>query len=544
MEQNKNKKRIWLGILALIGLLCANLVYLLTVWLASKYDKVTLDQFIYQMKSSAAGANRSLAKSAWVRVGVYGLIYTFVEVLIYFIISGKLRKLLHDNKVYLKLCATNVCRFITKRALPLALALLAISCTFFTLELDVVHYVKALATDSTFIEEEYVNPNDVKITFPEKKRNLIYIFLESMEVAYADTEAGGPITDNFIPELAQLAEDYINFSHDDDLGGAQSFSGTTWTAAALVSQTSGVAVQVPLTAGRFGGTEEDSQFMPGIVTIGEVLEDAGYQQYFLMGSDSDFGGRDTYFTKHGNYEILDTKALKAAGRLPEDYRKWWGFEDKKLWEYAKEELTRLSESDQPFNFTMLTCDSHFPNGYRCEDCGKEYNKKYPNVLHCCSIKVLEFINWCKQQPFYENTTIVLCGDHLTMDPKFFADVNPDYQRTIYNCIINAPVEPVNEKNRVFGTFDMFPTTLGALGVEIEGDRLGLGTNLFSETPTLAEQYGFDYVDYELQKNSDYYNSKFLDMYEMPLKQEEDETTGTSTTGSVPSTGTSVPATTN
>ena len=34
--------------------------------------------------------------------------------------------------------------------------------------------------------------------------------------------------------------------------------------------------------------------------------------------------------------------------------------------------------------------------------------------------------------------------------------------------------------------DMFPTTLASLGAVIDGDRLGLGTNLFSDKPTLAE----------------------------------------------------------
>ena len=121
-----------------------------------------------------------------------------------------------------------------------------------------------------------------------------------MEVTYAEPEAGGPIIDNFIPELAQLAEENINFSHNDGLGGAHSFSGTTWTAAALVSQTSGVALQVPLNAGRFGGEDETGEYMPGVVTIGEVLEDAGYRQMFLMGSDAEFGGRNTYFSDHGN----------------------------------------------------------------------------------------------------------------------------------------------------------------------------------------------------------------------------------------------------
>jgi phosphoglycerol transferase len=41
-------------------------------------------------------------------------------------------------------------------------------------------------------------------------------------------------------------------------------------------------------------------------------------------------------------------------------------------------------------------------------------------------------------------------------------------------------------NRLFSAVDMFPTTLAALGVEIPGDRLGIGTNLFSEQPTIMK----------------------------------------------------------
>ena len=53
--------------------------------------------------------------------------------------------------------------------------------------------------------------------------------------------------------------------------------------------------------------------------------------------------------------------------------------------------------------------------------------------------------------------------------------------------------------------DMFPTTLAAMGVQIEGDRLGLGTNLFSKRATLAEEIGYE----ALNENVSRY-SKFLD----------------------------------
>jgi hypothetical protein len=46
------------------------------------------------------------------------------------------------------------------------------------------------------------------------------------------------------------------------------------------------------------------------------------------------------------------------------------------------------------------------------------------------------------------------------------------------CFINPGVEVENpEKRRLYGTIDMFPATLASLGVKIEDNRLGLGSNL-------------------------------------------------------------------
>ena len=507
-----NKKHLWKPIVAFVILLLANLLMFLTIWMSKKYDQVSLDQFIYQIKTSAAGANRSLMNSAYVRVGVYGAVLTLIELLAYLIVSGTLfywiSKAFHIEKLREFLVNCKALRYVANAMPFLAVGMLVFSIGFFTVKMNFVEYATGFLTKSTFIEDNYADPEEVTLTFPEKKRNLIYIFLESLEVTFAEPEAGGYIVDNFMPELTALAENHVNFSHDDNLGGALSYWGTNWTAAAMVTQTAGVPVQVPVLATNFGG---DDPYMPGVVSIGELLDDAGYHNTLLVGSNADFGDRDDYFKDHGDFEIIDTESLKAEGRLDPDYRVWWGFEDAKLFQYAKEELTRLSQEEEPFNFTMLTCDTHFPNGYRCNLCQTEYKKKYPNVVACASRQLDEFIKWIQEQPFYENTTIVLCGDHLTMDPNFMQPVDPQYQRSIYNCIINPATEPVNEKNRQFGTFDMMPTTLAAMGVTIEGDRLGLGTNLFSDKKTLTEEYGHAYVNREFQKYSRFYNKVLLGM---------------------------------
>ena len=83
------------------------------------------------------------------------------------------------------------------------------------------------------------------------------------------------------------------------------------------------------------------------------------------------------------------------------------------------------------------------------------------------------------------------------------DIDDKYVRTTYNCIINPVNTPINSKNRVFSSLDMLPTTLSAIGVEIKGDRLGLGTDLFSSTPTLCEELGVEKYQEELERNNEY-----------------------------------------
>ncbi len=493
-------------IAAIVGLTLGSLLFSLAVWLDNEYDNVSIDQFLYQMKTPAAGADMTLTFYAVAKVGSLCILLLTLGMVLYYFCAGCFEKYFPQNRRYQRFCKTAFCRFITKSALPISLTLTVLASCFFAVKLKIPDYVQAMTDKSDFIEAHYANPDEVKLTFPDQKRNLIYIFLESMESTFAAPVEGTAITDNFIPELTALANEHIHFSADESIGGAYSYAGTTWTAAAMVAHTAGVPIQVPLSANAYS----EEGYMSGAVSIGELLAREGYNQMLLLGSDAEFAARDAYFTEHGGYTILDINALKAQGRLPEDYREWWGFEDEKLFAFAKEELTRLAAEDKPFNFTMLTADTHFPNGYTCTQCQTEYDEPYPNVLRCSSRQVTAFVDWIKAQPFYANTTVVIVGDHRTMDPDFFEGDAENVPRTVYNCILNAAVSPATER-RAFGTFDLYPTTLAAMGVAIEDDRLGLGTNLFSAAPTLTETYGFEILDAELQKHSDFYREMILEM---------------------------------
>ncbi len=506
-ETKLSKKQIAKITASVIITLVATMLFFLMLWIIDRYDDVKFDQILYQIKSPVAGTGGGLIGSALLRVVLLGTLVSCLEITVYFSLCGRFKKYLSKFAGYVKYSATRVASFFKKHHLPMAALLLVTSMLIFIFRLDVHVFLSDQLTGTEFFEKHYVDPDDTELKFPDKKRNLIYIFLESMESTFRDTSAGGNITEDLIPELSELADNNISFAGEDGIRGAVTYSGTAWTAAALVAQTSGVNVKVPLNFDSYG---EDGKYMPGLTALGDILADAGYNQSVLFGSDAGFAARDVYFTEHGNHKIIDIYSLIENGTLPEGYWEWWGFEDLKLFEEAKKELTLLSQSDKPFSFVTLTADTHFPAGYVCPNCPSDKDEQYSNVLACSSKQVYEFIEWCKAQPFYENTTIILSGDHLTMDPEFLEDIDEDYVRSVYNCIINSPTVPEKENGRAFSTLDMFPTTLAALGVEIEGDRLGLGVNLFSDKETLTEYYGEQRLADELAKKSQYYFDTFFE----------------------------------
>jgi phosphoglycerol transferase len=323
-----------------------------------------------------------------------------------------------------------------------------------------------------------------------------------METSFLSEELGGGSKENLISELYDMAKENINFSHNEEVGGWPRITHTTWTSAAMVAQTAGVPLTVDISSidlGNFQG------YLPGATTLNDILHDAGYAQALMVGSDASFGGRKEYFSLHGVDQVYDLYTAREEGFIPEDYMVWWGFEDARLFDYAKEKITALSQGDQPFAFTMLTVDTHHIDGYRCPDCEDRHGEQYANVLSCSSRRVAAFVQWLQQQDFYENTTIVVCGDHPSMDNQYFVrNVDDDYDRHVYNCFINSAVPAERAKNRLFTPMDLLPSTLAAMGCTIEGERLGLGTNLFSDMETLAERMGVDVLNTEISKHSDYY----------------------------------------
>ena len=504
MNSSVVKKRKHLSIRTCVTTLILFLVFLCFFsarWYVSVYGQTGFDSILFTLSSSLGGVQSDLILQFCLRA----LLPTIASVLVCMILVPKILfgSLIRSEKVHTFLCAKRtLLRIVSMCVLSVGLLIWA------AFDVQLPQYVWANIHAGKLFENSYVDPNSVKITFPEKKRNLVYIYLESMETSYLSQELGGALDENMIPELYQLAKDNTNFSHNSEVGGFSEASGASWTVGSMVSQTSGVPLKTP-SGNQNDYGQDGSAFLPGVTSLTSILAENGYYQSLMVGSDANFGGRKSYFETHGVDKVYDIYTARKDGIVPEDYFVWWGMEDLHLFEYAKQELTKIAAQDQPFVFTMLTVDTHHVGGYQCELCQPTRKETYEQSISCSSRQVASFVSWLQEQPFYENTTVIIVGDHNSMDHGYFErNVEDGYQRHVYDCIINAPVQTENTKNRTFVALDMFPTTLAAIGCEIEGDRLGLGTNLFSDLPTLAEQMGFETFNTELSRFSKYYEQHF------------------------------------
>ena len=503
VRKRKSKK---LNILFLLKNFIYYLVIVLVffgIFIKKNFNNVSFEQLLFTLSNPEGGNFDIVYKGIFFVLGFASLVFLIFFLINYFIRKERLSAIIRINVKGKRVFKFDLFKETYVRQIIIFCVIVFIGLSIPSNMVGMKTYVKAQKANTEFFEEYYVDPSKTAVTFEEKK-NLIYIYVESLETSSFSIENGGQFEESYIPNLEKIALDNISFSHNSKLGGFTQLNNTGWTMAALVAQTSGIPFKVNVA----GNDYNPEKSLPGAYNIGQVLEDNGYKNYFMMGSDGDFGGRKKYFVQHGNYQIFDYYYAIDDGFIDSNYFVWWGYEDRKLFSYAQEKLLEISKNDEPFNFTMLTVDTHFVDGYVDDSCDLKFDNAYANAFYCSDSKIYNFVEWIKQQDFYENTTIVIVGDHLTMQEGFYPN-NDTNSRYVYNAFINSSVDTNDTKNREFSHFDIYPTTLAAMGAKIDGNKLGLGVNLFSNEKTLVEKLGFDKVNESILGKSKYYNEYIL-----------------------------------
>lgn len=486
----------WDKMTALVIIFAATMLGMSTHWINRKFGDITYEQILFHMNISLDSETR--------------LLKSFLEnTLMVSVILLAVLYILFGLKQYRWAVWEKLAVWVRRHALKLSLVYLAAVLGFVAYRIDFAEIVEdyhARNVFSSFYEENWSDPQKAEILFPRHKRNLVMIFAESFEATYLNEKNREFFKDDFMPEMRRLAEENINFSGDDDIGGMIAVDGTQWTQAGLVSQTCGIPLHLPIV--KHNKFLPKHGYLPEAYCLSDVLADAGYNQVFMTGMEGSYAGVDRFWKTHGNVKVLSWEYFKPKYNLQDDADpvRRRILRDKMFLEDAKEQLQQLAQKKQPFALTLMTMDTHggweYADG---ENCGHEYAEHYKNVYKCSDAKVADFVRWIQKQDFYKNTTVVVVGDHLVMNDDIF-DNGEHLQRRILNIFINADKPLIRSKFRQFSSFDIYPTIVEALGAHIRGRKLGLGVSLFAALPTLLERdYTPDILEDEMSKRSRIYD---------------------------------------
>ena len=369
------------------------------------------------------------------------------------------------------------CKYYKKFALVAPI----IAITMFVYTFKAVDYWLGADDVSTLYEDEYKTFDAPSAEAP--KRNLIVLFLESMESDYRDYDGNGG---NLLPELSEIADENHFFKN---------FNQLKYTKATILGQASalcGLAYKFEFKNYNLQNLLDNT--LPNAVCISDVLAKNGYNTYFLKGASLDFAMTGKFMAQHGFSELQGWHELSGHTKGND-----WGVKDSELYGVFKQKITWLAAQKKPFLAVMTTLDMHYPNEYLDTQCNKQFGDRR-DIVKCADKMASDFVRWMQKQDFYANTTIVVMGDHVFLDKN---DIYPDKkERQIFNAVIN-PVEGLSEKKHLWTTLDMAPTIMEAIG--FEAPAFGLGRSLWRSEQTLFEKYGKN-LDLEFMKSSDFYKN--------------------------------------
>ena len=269
---------------------------------------------------------------------------------------------------------------------------------------DLVEYVKysQMSFDDLFkhlgAQNKYVYDEEIKA---EPGKNLVIIYCESLENGYFDNRLFAGV----MPRMNKLIENGEFVSYKD----YENCIGSGWTIGALyTTQTS-----LPCFFGRDGNTIFNIVNDTKLVSYAKVLKSAGYSNLFLSSSKLNFAGTGNMMRMLG----YDTKDFEQFN-VPLS-KTGWGVHDKDLFEQAKIEYDKLVKQQKPFNLTLLTVDTHFTKGVPDERLSNIVSKQFSMDRIEYSVNSLDYLindfyQYIKSQPNFENTEIIILGDHPLM----------------------------------------------------------------------------------------------------------------------------------
>lgn len=295
-----------------------------------------------------------------------------------------------------------------------------------------------------------------------KRRNVMFIILESFGQEFMgcyNSQAGAETRTPFLDSLAQHSTLY-----DGRANGKKSIEG-------IMAISSGIPnlMSRPFANSAYGERN-------AYTGLPATLRHNGYHTAFFHGSYNGVMNFDTTCRRLGYDEYLGMDEYNAWAPGNNDYDGVWGIYDAPFLQYTAAHIGTFS---QPFFAAVFTVTSHHPFPIPEQDKERYKEGRHP-ILKCVEYTdnaLRQFFATAKQQPWYENTLFVICGDHsghgLTRE---YNDYDGWYR--IPMIFFDPSADTAARSQRIVQQTDLYPTIVDYLG--LTDTIAAYGTSLFRE----------------------------------------------------------------
>jgi len=456
------------NILKSVLFILAVFLFCLGNWLFRKFGYISFEQFTFHLAMGTGG----LADADWhlVKSFINNCLIAPVALLVIVIILNKItiERVGLSSRFYQAAYGILNKSYVLLLALLLGVVFVLYKISFF---LALHSYINYLRTGEDYFAMHYVNPKNVQITHKGKKKNLVFIYVESLEKAYANKNLFGR---NLIHSL-----DTANVNNSYAFPQYIQAPGTGWTTGGLVSTQCGIPLKILsfMPDAKNASFSKSSSFLHNATCLGDILHQNGYYNEFINGPDLSFAGVGEFFSSHSYQKDMGREQWYQLGKTESDMN-MWGLYDDELLDYAKASVDKLHHSQQPFNLTILTVDTHGTEGFLNKTCASRgvVASDFPGIVECSSNLVRNYVDYLESKGYLKDTVVVLVGDHLAMENPVYAKLLSEKNRYVFDLIIDQDKQVQNRQD--ITEFDIFPTILYSLGFRFPNGQLGLGYSGF------------------------------------------------------------------
>ena len=331
-----------------------------------------------------------------------------------------------------------------------------------------------------FTQANYAAP-DPKMFGIAKNKNIIVIHLESFQQFLIDYKLNGQEVTPFLNSLYHGKETFSFANFFNQVGQGKTSDAETMLETGAYGLPQGSMFSTL-------GTDNTFEAMPAILN-----QSQNYSSAVFHGNSGSFWNRDKVYKNFGYQYFFDASYYNQDANNLSEY----GLKDKLLFHDSVKYLEKLQ---QPFYAKFITVSNHFPfslddqnKSFEAANTGDSSVDNYFVTAHYLDQAVKEFFDYLKASGLYDDSVIVLYGDHygisnsrnlklaslLGKSSSTWSDFdNVQMQRVPFMVHI-----PGQENGGIFeqygGEIDVMPTLLHLAGIDSKKYLL-FGSDLFSK----------------------------------------------------------------